>query len=158
VALVGFATHRAMARERVPDSTPLWRSLYLGLTALWAALLTFMVAEPYALVRLRTYLTAIGTQAQMVRGQVDFPYTRQYVGTGPLFHIKNLVLWGMGPALGVLALSGLLWSCYRVVRMRRPVDCVLIAWVVPYLLYTVPQSVKFMRYLLPIYPVLIVLG
>ena len=37
-------------------------------------------------------------------------------------------------------------------------DIVLIAWVVPYLAYTVPQSVKFMRYLQPVYPALIVLG
>src|SRR5262249_7569777 len=70
VIIVGFATRRAQARAGTSDSTPVWRGLYLGLTALWAALLTFMIAEPYALIRLRTYLTAIGTQAQMVRGEL----------------------------------------------------------------------------------------
>ncbi len=134
------------------------RALFLALTTFWAALITFAITEPYALFRLRTYLDAVGTQARLVRGDLDYPYTRQYVGTGLLYHLRNLVLWGMGPALGLLVLAGLVWACVRAYRRRAAVDLVLLAWVVPYLLYTVPQSVKFMRYLQPVYPALIVLG
>lgn len=158
VGVVWTAARRGAPTDDARASAAFWRGLYLGLIAFWAALLTFAVAEPYALVRLQTYLTAIGTQARMASGALDFPYTRQYVGTGPLYHLKNLVLWGMGPALGVIALSGAVWAVVRVVRLRRPVDCVLVAWVVPYLAFTLPQAVKFMRYLMPVYPVLIVFG
>lgn len=137
---------------------PVSRALYTGLIAAWSAVIAFAVAEPYALLRSHTYLEAIGTQARLAKGDLDYPYIRQYVGTGLLYHFRNLVLWGMGPALGVLALVGLAWGVVRFMRTRRTVDAVLLAWVVPYLAYTAPQAVKFMRYLQPVYPALIVLG
>lgn len=140
------------------DPSPALRATFLMLTTFWSALITFAIAEPYAIFRIHTYLAAIGTQARLVRGDLDYPYTRQYVGTGLAYHIRNLVAWGMGPALGVLALAGLLWGVARLWRRRATADIVLIAWVAPYLVYTVPQSVKFMRYLQPVYPALIVLG
>ena len=150
------------ARERdvsaSDEASPMLRTAYLALITFWAALITFAIAEPYALLRVRTYLDAVGTQARLVRGDLDYPYTRQYVGTGLMYHLKNLVLWGMGPALGAVVIVGLIWACVRTVRRRVPVDIVLIAWVAPYLIYTAPQSVKFMRYLQPVYPALIVLG
>ncbi|MHB8647138.1 MAG: DUF2298 domain-containing protein, partial [Thermomicrobiales bacterium] len=139
-------------------ASPTLRALFLALTTFWAALIAFAISEPYALFRLRTYLSAIGTQARLVRGSLDYPYTRQYVGTGLLYHPRNFVLWGMGPALGLLVIAGLVWAYFRAYRRRATVDLVLLAWIVPYLLYTLPQSVKFMRYLEPVYPALIVLG
>ncbi len=156
--VVHAVTPDPRANEDADESRPLVRLFSMGLATAWAAVLAFAVAEPYALLRLGTYMEAIGTQARLVKGDLDYPYTRQYVGTAPYYHLKNLVLWGMGPALGLLALAGLVWGIVRVARTRRTVDWVLLAWVVPYLAYTVPQSVKFMRYLQPVYPVLIVLG
>ncbi len=160
LAVVIFVWFRAQERADAEpsDASPAWSATYAGLTMFWSALATFAVAEPYALVRFHTYLDAIGTQARLVRGDLDYPYTRQYVGTGLTYHLRNLVEWGMGPALGILALTGLVWAVGRALRKRSAVDVVLIAWVVPYLVYTVPQSVKFMRYLQPVYPVLIVLA
>ncbi|MDQ2784210.1 MAG: DUF2298 domain-containing protein [Chloroflexota bacterium] len=169
VAFLAFPALAALAiavlRARpVPDGTdeeavsPRLRALFLTLTTFWAALITFAISEPYALFRLRTYLAAVGTQARLARGDLDYPYTRQYVGTGLLYHIRNLVLWGMGPALGLLVIVGLAWALVRAWRRRATVDLVLLAWLIPYLLYTIPQSVKFMRYLQPVYPALIVLG
>ncbi len=163
LAALAIATFRARpARDSSSDGdaavSPPLRTLYLALTTFWAALITFAITEPYALFRLRTYLGAVGTQARLVRGDLDYPYTRQYVGTGLFYHLRNLVLWGMGPALGVLVIAGLVWAMVRAYRRRATTDLILLAWVVPYLLYTLPQSVKFMRYLQPVYPALIVLG
>ena len=161
LAALAIAVTRARpARDDAEEEavSPPLRALFLSLTTFWAALITFAISEPYALFRLRTYLVAVGTQARLVRGDLDYPYTRQYVGTGLLYHIRNLVLWGMGPALGLLVIAGLVWALVRAWRRRATVDFVLLAWVVPYLLYTIPQSVKFMRYLQPVYPALIVLG
>ncbi len=158
LAIVAFRTYAAHTCDGEAAVAPPLRTLYLALTTFWAALITFAISEPYALVRLRTYLNAVGTQARLVRGDLDYPYTRQYVGTGLLYHLRNLVFWGMGPALGVLVLTGLGWATVRAWRRRATVDLILLAWVVPYLLYTLPQSVKFMRYLQPAFPALIVLG
>ncbi len=115
------------------EPAPALRALFLALTTFWSAFITFAIAEPYALFRIHTYLAAIGTQARLVRGDLDYPYTRQYVGTGLTYHLRNLVLWGMGPALGILALVGLLWAIVRLLRRRAAVDIVLVAWVLPYL-------------------------
>ncbi len=156
IAVMRARTARDGADEDAVSSR--LRALFLTLTTFWAALLTFAISEPYALFRLRTYLDAVGTQARLARGDLDYPYTRQYVGTGLLYHIRNLILWGMGPALGFLVIAGLVWALVRAWRRRATVDVVLLAWVVPYLLFTIPQSVKFMRYLQPVYPALIVLG
>ncbi|MGI8855171.1 MAG: DUF2298 domain-containing protein [Thermomicrobiales bacterium] len=160
LAAVGIIWARARQTGTVAEGepSPALRALFLALTIFWSALITFAIAEPYALFRIRTYLTAIGTQARLVRGDLDYPYTRQYVGAGLTYHLRNLVIWGMGPALGILALAGLLWAIVRLIQRRAAVDTILVAWALPYLAYTVPQSVKFMRYLQPVYPVLIVLG
>lgn len=158
IGCVWMWSQRRQRSEDDGDASPTLRAFFLALTTCWSALITFAIAEPYALFRLNTYLAAIGTQAKLVRGDLDYPYTRQYVGTGSLYHFRNLVLWGMGPALGVLVLLGLGWAIVRAVRRRRAIDIVLVAWIVPYLAYTAPQSVKFMRYLQPIYPALIVVG
>ncbi len=157
LAIASVRAHRAAGSDKDAPS-PWLRTLFLALTTFWAAFITFAISEPYALFRLRTYLDAVGTQARLVRGDLDYPYTRQYVGTGLLYHLRNLVLWGMGPALGLLVIAGLVWTCVRAYRRRAVVNLVLLAWVVPYLLFTIPQSVKFMRYLQPVYPALIVLG
>lgn len=149
--------HRRDARSLTPLA--IWgRGIGAGINVFWGALVAFAVAEPYVLPRLHTYLASIGTQASMVKGDLDYPYTRQYVGTGLTFHLKNLVLWGMGPALGIFAMLGAVWALARVVRTHRAVDVVLLAWVIPYAAYTAPQAVKFMRYWQPLYPALIVLG
>ncbi len=148
----------ALRRRDAATASPWSRLITFGATVFVAAFAAFAVAEPYALVRMRTYLTAIGTQASMVKGDLDFPYTRQYVGTGPLFHVTNMVQWGMGPALGLFALAGGAWAVVRLFRSWRATDAVLLAWVVPYAGYTAFQSVKFMRYWEPLYAPLLVLG
>lgn len=160
IAAIGLVWMRPRETDASGDGepSPALHATFLALTTFWSALLTFAVAEPYALFRIRTYLDAIGTQARLVRGDLDYPYTRQYVGTGLTYHLRNLVEWGMGPALGFLALAGLVWGIARLWRRRATVDIVLMAWALPYLVYTIPQSVKFMRYLQPVYPVLIVFG
>ena len=158
LAIASLRPHAAGGQDEGGPVSPRLHALFLALTTFWAALITFAISEPYVLFRLRTYLDAVGTQARLVRGDLDYPYTRQYVGTGLVYHVRNLVLWGMGPALGLLVIAGILWASVRAYRRRATVDLVLLAWVVPYLLYTIPQSVKFMRYLQPVYPALIVLG
>jgi len=155
-ALVVTALRSGDAHEHAEERR--LRAVSAAMAVFWSALIAFAVAEPYVLFRLRTYVTSIGTQASMVKGDLDYPYTRQYVGTGPLFQLKNLVLWGMGPALGVFVVIGAIWAVVRLAHIRRAIDVVLLAWIVPYTAYTALQSVKFMRYWQPLYPALIVLA
>jgi 4-amino-4-deoxy-L-arabinose transferase-like glycosyltransferase len=117
------------------------------------------------------FLDNISTQGAMVRGEIDFPFTRQYSGTIPyLYHLESQLRWGMGPSLGIFAFSGFAWAVWQslrrleikdwrlgvrqVTRQMRPEAAILLAWVLPFFLTTGAFYVKFMRYLQPVTPFL----
>ena len=130
----------------------------LGLAA-GCALAAFAAAQPYALLDARAFLQDILEQGRMVRTAGLVPYTTQYVGVPKvLYDLREMVLWGMGPLLGVAALVGTARRVWRRPAEIPGTDWVLLAWVVPTLALTASFDVKFMRYLLPIYPVLVLLG
>jgi YYY domain-containing protein len=122
------------------------------------ALAAFAIAEPYALLGFRAYVHDVLEQSRMVRHAGLFPYTNQYVGVPKvLYDLREMVVWGMGPLLGLAALVGTV----RRLRLRvadRERDWVLLAWVVPFFAVTASFDVKFLRYLLPIYPLLVLWG
>ncbi|HRO90339.1 MAG TPA: glycosyltransferase family 39 protein, partial [Promineifilum sp.] len=119
------------------------------------------------------YIQNILTQNAMVSGRADLGFTRQYAGTIPYVYFgEMLVRWGLGPLLGLVALAGLAVSAWDVARslrgvaginealqrlLRQPVVIVLL-WVLPYLLLTGGFYVKFLRYMQPIAPFLILFG
>jgi YYY domain-containing protein len=124
-----------------------------GLAACGVAL---VAAEPYLVLDFAAVWRQVSEQGDMVRDAGSVPYTVQYMGTIPYVHdLVQMVLWGMGPALGlaVVAAAVARLADYR----RRPSEpnLILLAWVVPYVLVTGWFDVKFLRYLLPVYPVLI---
>jgi YYY domain-containing protein len=147
----------ALLRWRVERS--LWRALRGVALAVGCALVAFAVAEPYALLDARTYLRDVFEQSQMVRHAGLYPYTNQYVGVPKvLYDLRELVLWGMGPLLGLAALVGTVCRLRLKGRGIPAADWILLAWVVPFFAVTASFDVKFLRYLLPIYPMLILWG
>src|SRR6185312_11596150 len=92
-------------------------------------------------------------------GMIDLPYVRQFAGTTPfLYELQNLVLWGLGLTLGVVSLVGLLWLCWRLWRHEMASWLVPLSWVVVYGAINCTFFTKYMRYLLPIYPLLVLMG
>lgn len=123
------------------------------------------------------YLENIATQSAMVRGDLDLPFTRQYNGTLPyLYFIEMQLKWGMGPLLGLAAFAGLGWAVWREAKRLKIerlkiedlrlnanhqssiVNLIVLAWVIPYFLTTGAFYVKFMRYMQPLTPFLMVFG
>lgn len=106
------------------------------------------------------YLENIGTQSAMVRGGSRIPFTYQYIGTPAyLYYLDQMLRWGLGAPLTLLGFGGLLWAIWRVVRRRPaliPGEAVLLAWALPFFMVTGSFQVKFLRYLLPLTPVLAV--
>ena len=122
-------------------------------------LVVLIVVQPYMFIDFKTYVDNISTQGQMVRREVDFPFTRQYEDTPRYFYqAVQLGTWGLGPALGLTVLLGLIGSVIAGVLAQRKVDLVILAWVLPYLFITGWFDVKFMRYMMPITPFLILYG
>ncbi|MCD6289490.1 MAG: phospholipid carrier-dependent glycosyltransferase, partial [Anaerolineae bacterium] len=137
------------------------RGVKLALVAILVAVVAFAVTSPFALLDWKAYRTSvIEEQGAMVRGKVDFPYTRQYRGTTPyIYQIKQQVRWGMGWPLGLVAFLGFGWVLARAMRGRaRLEEWVLLAWAVPYFGITGAFMVKFMRYMLPVVPLFALMG
>lgn len=92
-------------------------------------------------------------------GTTDVPFTRQWVGRTPLWEPwKNMVVWGMGLPLGLCAWAGAAWAAGRLARAREVALLPLVAWIVLLFAYQGTQWQMTMRYFLPIYAPLIILG
>ena len=105
------------------------------------------------------YVADISTQSSMVRMHVDWPFTRQYIDTPKYWYqISQLTKWGLGPILGALCWIGLIHLLVDSIRRKFQHEIILILAIVPYLLLTGWFDVKFMRYMLPITPFLLIGG
>ncbi|MGE5172129.1 MAG: DUF2298 domain-containing protein [Rudaea sp.] len=140
---------------RVPDM------LIAGL-ALFA---TYRIAAPYAFAGpawydvwpARTFIDVTRESMRLASGAVDTPPNWQWLGRMPwLDPARNLVLWGLGPALGVAAIAGAALSGLRLLRAapRARARALPWLWAAGYFAWIGAQWVAAMRYLLPIYPVL----
>ncbi len=169
-------------------------------------ILSFFIAQPYALLDWERFSADIIEQSEMVRRIRDYPYTRQYIDTTPyLYHVQQLSVWGLGLPLGIVAWAGALYAALRGLRLswtltyllvgvclpaailivsdsfagivlssaiavgallvtlpiRSPdtrITTLLLSWVIPYFLITGAFDVKFMRYMIPITPFLLLFG
>ncbi len=122
----------------------------------------------------------VSLQMKMNSDPFIFPYTLQYVMTTPyLYYIKNIVLWGLGPFISIISLGGLglfFWTIIKALRQKSikltffkrlfllpkmNFQVLTMIYLLYYLLYFViigRSAVKFMRYMLPVYAPLTILG
>lgn len=123
----------------------------------------FIILEPFAVIDFPTFWRQTQEQQRMTYSAYIFPYTLQYVGTTPyLYQLKNLILWGMGIPLGILAVVAVLrLLIYLIKEVPRPGNenqeakmLILLFFGLAYFLVVGKFAVKFMRYLLPLYPLL----
>nr|MBA2284817.1 hypothetical protein [Ktedonobacteraceae bacterium] len=115
----------------------------------------FLIAMPYALLDWRNFVAQVLDQGSLARGGLDLPYVRQFYGTVPyVYEAQNMLLWGLGVTLALAAFAGLLWLLWRVWKRTAGVWLVVLAWVLVYGAITGSFYVKFMRYMLPLYPFL----
>ncbi len=137
------------------NASEIRRALNQAILAALIALAVFAIAQPYALIDWATYSADILQQARMASGEIELPFTIQYINTTPWFyHIRNVVLWGLGVPLGIAALAGVAIGIWRAGRNRNTIELLLIVSLLIPFLWIGAQQVKFMRYLLPLYPLL----
>lgn len=138
---------------------------YLILAAL-VSIFIFRIAQPYAFsgpgffgVKLnQAWEAQIREQRTQASGDVDFPPAMQWARRPIWFSGQNLVLWGLGLPLGMLAWAGVVWAGWRMLADktsdRREIQrhALLWGWTVLYFIWQSFQSNPTMRYQLPIYP------
>ncbi len=90
-----------------------------------------------------------------------FPPALQWTDRAKIiFPFTNMVLYGMGLTAGLAAWAGLLWALWRIVHARPDwmAHAIPVTWSLLYFLFMATRWVKSIRYFLPIYPTLFLLG
>ncbi len=128
-------------------------------TAAATSFITFALTSPFVLLDFENFRIAVlEEQGRMVSGAADFPFTRQYRNTPAYWYFLDQQLrWGMGWALGLLALAGTAWALIRgaMGKLARR-EWLLLAWFIPYFGLTGLFLAKFMRYMSPVIPLMVI--
>jgi YYY domain-containing protein len=139
---------------------PLQGELARLVLAAVVSLVAFRLFQPYAFKSFSLALNPlwvdnIRSLISQTSGAADFPPAWQWADRIPLwFAFKNLVMWGMGWPLGLLAWFGWGWALTRVARGEWRPHLIPVAWTGAYFLLRGMGFVSAMRYQLPIYPTL----
>jgi 4-amino-4-deoxy-L-arabinose transferase-like glycosyltransferase len=185
IALLAFAPIvLAHAWKQIDRSEPsparrgarsgLVRLLFIVATvgAIWLAL------NPYALLDPQIYWdldrnSSLRTQSLVVRGELPVLYTLHFINETPYWYvIADLLRWGMGLPLELLALAGVGYSLWRLLRSMgfggkkteqeqataAFADAYLLSWLLIYVLVVGSWYAQFVRYALPLVPVLCLLA
>lgn len=121
--------------------------------------ITFIIVEPYSLIDFKTFWQHNMQQRQMTYDPFTFPYTLQYVGKIPYFYeLKNIFLFGLGPLIAILCFLGTIYVAFITLRKEKiqkwAQEFILLTFFVTYFLVVGKFAIGFMRYMLPIYPLL----
>lgn len=121
-----------------------------------SALFSLFLFQPYMFLDFNTYFSHINEQSKMVRGIVDFPYTRQYQDTTSfIYPVNQIFKWGLGPFISIFAFLGGIYFLFLSLKNRSVFGLLIFSWFVPYFVINASFQVKFMRYFLPLIPFLI---
>jgi YYY domain-containing protein len=165
VVLAGF--YRVWQADPEVRQRQLFRTLAFLVAAALISLVTFRVLQPYAFtgpsffgVRLNPrWLSNMQEINELNRGNTDAPYALQWANRPPVLHsLKNMLLWGMGLPLGILAWIGWAWAAWEIFRKRNSRHLLPVIWTGAYFIW---QSIGFtpaMRYQMPVYPTLALLA
>jgi hypothetical protein len=153
-------------------SIAIWAGLLLSVCGL-AAILTFRVTQPMSFRATRgdTTLFTIHPNPEWVNSMTLASQESSGIGGGPpaeqwaarpaiIFPLSNMLLWGMGLPLGLMAWAGFFMAFWQVIRYGRHWEAHLLnlVWVGGYFLFMGTRWVKSIRYFLPIYPFLALLA
>lgn len=185
LAAIGFLLVPALETVRLHGwraLLPRWRSLasdehersfpvlLASALSLFVAIWTIRIAQPYmfegpSLFSFRfdpRWVADVEFWRNVQSGEFDYPPSIQWANRTPIvFQLKNMILWGMGPGLAIPALGGLAWHLWRIVVGRAWPSWItlgLVGWICFHIVYFGVAFSKTQRYLMPAYPLLVLLA
>lgn len=130
------------------------RNLAFSIMAMLAA---FFITNPFALLDPIPFARALATQVAVMHGWVDWPFTRQYIGTMPLIYvIEQQARWTLGWPFVLVSLTGTVWAGWNARKTKNRQWAIIVVWIICGLMIVGTQLVKFPRYMLPFTPTLAV--
>jgi len=136
--------------------------LVLLILGAFISALAFRVFQPYAfsgpgffdVTPNPKWVANITEQRNQASGDVDFPPALQWARRRVWFSGYNLVAWGLGWPLGILAWVGFLYMGWRILKGEWKEHLLLWGWTGGYFVWQSLQWNPTMRYEMPIYPLL----
>lgn len=130
------------------------------------AFIIFRIGQPYAftgpgffgLVPNQKWFDNIRTLQVQSNGDGDSPPELQWARRPATFAWENLINWGLGLPLGLLATAGFAWMGWRILRGKWRELGVLWAWTGAYFFWQGLSFTRAMRYQVPIYPLLVIIA
>ncbi len=137
--------------------------IYLSIAA-FVSILVFRIFQPYAFygpgffgVRPNPQWVAnIKEQRSQAAGDIDYPPSLQWARRPVWFSAQNIVEWGLGVPLGILAFFGFLWAGWRMIKGDWQRHLLLWLWGGFYFVWQSFQFNPTMRYQMPTYPILVI--
>jgi len=151
-------------RLSVDERKRQWTGLFAYLIlAAGISLVVFRVFQPYAFIGPGLFgikfnpawLENMKSLRSLTGGDVDFPPALQWARRPYWFALENIIRWGMGLPLGIIAWFGFLFAGWRMVKGAWRPHILLWGWTAFYFFGL--QSFQWnstMRYQLPVYPLL----
>jgi hypothetical protein len=119
--------------------------------------LTFAFFSPYVFLDKIKFWESMNYENGVVLGQLKVPYILQFEKTLPyLFQIKNF-FWQIGP-IAILGIFGLLWLLAIAFKTKKKELFLFLVFPILYFAYVGSWYTKFLRYMLPFLPFLIIGG
>jgi len=130
------------------------------------SIITFRVFQPYAFTGPsffgikpnQAWVENIKALQAQTSGDVDFPPALQWARRPITFSWQNMVLWGLGLPLGILAWVGFIFMGWRMLKGEWKKHILLWGWTGAYFAWQSLQWNSTMRYQLPIYPLLAIVA
>ncbi len=124
------------------------------------AFITFRVFQPYSFMGPgffglqinQNWLNSLREIKNISSGNVDVPYALQWARRPITFSWLNMVKWGLGIPLGIVAWAGFAWMVWRSFKGDWKRHVLILFWVGLVFFIQSIAHVKAMRYQLPIYP------
>ncbi len=133
-----------------------------GFGVLVAAGVTYRVFQPYTFDGLTSIDPRFSRDLEYLEGVNaggNVPWVIQWIGRTPLwFPLNSAFWWGMGPALGIAVVVGIVQSVADIVRRQRWILLLPLALLAVMAGLVSQQFNPLIRYLLPAYPTAVVLG
>lgn len=129
---------------------------YLLLIAI-SGFLTFCIFSPYTFLNFSKFMESMHYENSVVLGTNPVVYTLQFLHTPLyLFQLKN-TLWQLG-IFAIAALVGTVVTTVKEIRKKHWLFIIFISFPILYFIYVGSWYTKFNRYMIPIFPFIIICG
>jgi len=116
--------------------------------------IVFLLANPFVVMNPAQFLDMSSRTFDFVKGANQPQWTFQFTGATVGYWFTNLLYYGMGPALEILCLLGVLWALWK----RKWTDGLVLLFLAVYFVSIGFGYMKFIRYAIPLLPFLCLLG